>query len=181
MMNIRLIIFSLFVAVVVSACGGDSSSSTDTATDPVATGDNTTINSYTLTGTSVTSNGVTPINAGVNNGVFRVEWNVTSSDPYHVDLFLSDDNTLSETTDTQISSHNCGALDILYECDAVTSLDGSFDNQNKISVGTVNTFNPGADLTNFLSTIPKSAFMIIKACNSLLSNCKTSAIAIELQ
>jgi len=62
-----------------------------------------------------------------------------------------------------------------------TSFDCRFTSSNKMSCGTISAANTEKDLTVFLNTIPKQAYLIFEACNALLSNCKTASVTIELQ
>ena len=171
-----LISLIVLMVALITGCGGSGSSIPTTPATQT-----TVLNAFDLTGSDAPTNGVTPINAAIDNGAFRVEWNVNSSDPYHVDLYISDNNALDEITDIRIFNQNCGSIALLYNCNAVGSFDCKFTSENKMSCGTVTPTNPDKDLTSFLTTIPQSAFLFIKACNALFDSCKTSSIAIELQ
>lgn len=153
---------------------------TDTGEDTGSTNSATSINAYSVTGTSAQSNGVTPINSGVANGEFTVAWNVSSSDPYRVDLYLSNDAALSND-DYEFFGQNCGSLSYLYDCGSSANFNCRFTTQNKISCGTVSSFNRETDISAFLDQIPKRAFLILEACNGLFNDCKTSSVEIELQ
>ena len=169
------ITFPIIVASLLSACGG--SSEIPTANTPA--NPSTTINAVTIVGTSPPSDNIIPINAGVNNGGFTTGWSVSSSDPYHVDLYLSNDNALG--SDVRIFSQNCGSSSLIYNCSSVGQFNCQFTSSNKMSCGTLSAANTEKDLTSFLDTIPKQVFLILEACNALLDNCKTSSVAIELQ
>lgn len=169
------LIILIFIASLVSACGGGSS--TPNVPNPATS--TTTIDSYRVTGTSASINDVAPINANLNNGEFSVGWNISSSDPYHVDIYLSDDVVLGG--DVKIFEQNCGSLGTLYNCDSDASFNCRFDTSNNISCGVVSASNPAKDLTTFLDTIPKSAHLILVGCNALLTSCKSTSLEVELQ
>jgi hypothetical protein len=164
------------IPVLLSACGGDTTS-LPTINTPATT--TTTLNSFSVVGSGATVAGKIPINAGINNGEFFIAWDVDSSDPYHVDVHLNDSDSLIDAI--KIFEQNCGALSVLFNCNETANFDCRFDSSNHISCDTITAFNPEKDLTSFLDTLPKSAFIIIEACNALLDNCKTSAVEIELQ
>ena len=172
-------ILTLVVSGLLSACGGGSDTNTDIANINTPANPSTTINAVGVVGTSSPVNTIAPINAGVNGGEFSISWDVDSSDPYHVDMYLSDDNTLG--SDVKILSQNCGSVSFLYNCDTTAVFDCRFTSSNKMSCGTISAANTEKDLTVFLNTIPKQAYLIFEACNALLSNCKTASVMIELQ
>mgnify|MGYP006412646997 FL=1 len=166
---------TLIISGLLSACGGSSDiPEVNTPVNP-----NTTINTVSVVGTSVTVNNIIPINSGINGGAFSIAWDVDSSDPYHVDLYLSEDNTLGD--DVKFFSQNCGSSTLIYNCGTLAQFDCRFTSSNKISCGMLSAFNTEKDLTSFLDTIPKQASLIIEACNALMDNCKTTSVAIELQ
>lgn len=168
-----------FVGIMVlTACGGGPNGGNALSSKP---SNPTTINSYIITGTSPTTSAVQPINAGVNGGDFNVSWNVSSTDPYHVDLYVSYDATLSKTDDIKFFGQNCGSSSSIYNCDQNASFPCTFTGDNKLSCGTVSAANPQKDLGSFLINIPQSAYVIMEACNGLFTDCTTSSIAVEFQ
>lgn len=175
---------ALIISVaLLSACGGGSSIPGG-GDNPVT--NNTTINSFTVTGSGNAVAGKTPINAAINNGAFQVNWDIDSTDPYRAIMYLSADNTLDTneaTGDIELLGLNCGSISLLYECNKTAKIDCSFNSSNKIACGTAQdqlTYQP-KDLTTFLDTIPKTAYLMVQACNLLMTSCKTSAVQIELQ
>jgi len=184
-MNIKFKYYALiFSVVLLSACGGGGSAPGGGSSLPginTPATDSTTINDYAVTGSDVVNaSGNIPINAGVNGGAFQVTWDVDSSDPYHAELYLSADSTLERNTDIKIFEQNCGSVSLLYNCGQKADFDCRFTSENKMSCHTITTANRERDLTTFLDTIPKSAHLMLYACNALFSNCKTSSVAVEL-
>ena len=170
----------MVTTTLLSACGGDSAGvPTPIAITPITT--ETTILSFTTVGTSASVNGVVPINAGVKNGDFSIEWDITSSEPYRTEIFLSSDTVLNSAIDIVIYNRNCGADPRVYTCNQQGLFNCRFNNSNEMSCGIVTAFNTAKDLTVFLDAIPKSAYLIIDACNALRDSCKTASVAIELQ
>ncbi len=157
-------------------------SETSNTTNPTTSNSqNTSINMYSVTGTSTTTSDVKPINSGVNNGAFNVSWNVSSTDPYHIELYLSNNSTLSSSAGVKFFSQNCGGISAIYNCNTNGSFSCRFTSQNKISCGTITFVNKEKDVSAFLNQIPKSAYLIIKACNGLFNSCDTEFKQIELQ
>jgi len=167
--------FILIVSGLLNACGsGSDIPEVNTPVNP-----NTTINTVSIVGTSAAINNIIPINSGMNGGAFSIFWDVDSSDPYHVDLYLSEDNTFGD--DVTFFSQNCGSSTLIYNCSATASFECRFTSSNKISCGTISAINTEKDITLFLDTLPKQAFLIIEACNALMDNCKTTSVAVALQ
>lgn len=157
-----------------TACGG-----TDTGSGGPTS--KTSINSYEIAGSETVQAGdVVPINAGVNEGAFEVNWDVSSSNPYHVRLYVSDDAILSTDDDIQFFSQNCGTPSSIYNCNRTANFDCSFSAQNQI-VCNETTYNRGKNIGSFLNSLPQQAYLIMQACNGLFDSCKDQAIAIELQ
>jgi hypothetical protein len=157
-------------------------SDTSNITNPANNNQGTSINAYSVIGAiTTTTNGGILINSGVNNGAFNVSWNVSSSDPYHVELYLSNDSALSSSTDVKFFSQNCGGISAIYNCNTNGSFSCKFNSQNKISCDTITFINKEKDISAFLNQIPKRAYLIIKACNGLFNNCDTAFKPIELQ
>jgi len=173
-------IFSLFLlASFLTACGVGTS--TDPGNSPLT--DTTTINSFTVTGSGPAVAGKIPLNPAINNGAFTVDWNIDSSDPYHVDLYMSSDNQLNRLSDDQLLTRNCGSTSLVYNCSKTAHIDCSFNSSNVLACGTASDqmVVKGRDLTAYLDTIPKTSWLLIEACNALMSSCKTSAVEIEFQ
>ncbi len=165
----------VFAMALLSACGGVSS---DVKTPATLT---TRIKAYTVVGSGNAVAGKVPVNANINGGAFHVNWDVDSSDPYHAELYLSADDKLDTATDIDVFGQNCGSVSVIYNCGEKASFDCRFGTDNKLSCGKVSSFNRAKDLTTFLDRLPKTAWLMLKACNALLTDCKTAAVQIELQ
>ncbi len=151
-----------------------------------------TITSFSVQGATRNENGVTPINAGVNNGTFRVSWNVsiTSGDifdtndrGYSISLYLSEDNELStsSSSDIRFYSENCGTVNSADNCndDTEGSIRCNFTNNNRIICG-VDT-SAGQQETNineWLDQIPKRAFLFMEACYESSDTCETRSVRV---
>lgn len=120
-------------------------------------------------------------NAGVNSGAFSVAWDVKATDPYHIDLYVSEDDVLSKASDVKFFGQNCGAFAGIHDCTQTGDFDCQFTGANLISCGTVSETNPEKNLTAFLTSLPKTAYLILEACNGLFTDCKTRSVQIEFQ
>lgn len=198
-------LYGLMILLIVSSCGGGSSppptSSIEQDIDAILALDGaqgetgtpsansiafnvteTTIHSITVTGTSDKIGDVTPINPSENGGDFSIDWHVTSSDPYHVDVYLRVDDTISKQQgDIRVFQQNCGSVSQLYRCDQFASFACHFNSTNEFYCGTLSPANAIRNLTTFLSAIPMDANLIFKACNSVLSNCREAVVPVQFQ
>lgn len=174
--KVKLLLLGSMMVLLLSNCGGGSSDGNSSGT--VTTG--TRINSFDASG-SATVSGVLPIDPSVNGGEFTVDWDVDSSDPYRFVLYISEDNIFESTDDVLIHQRNCGSNSILYLCGDIGSETCSFDGQNMMGCGLSSPGNRPVDLTSFIDAIPKSAYLILQACDGLHIDCDTSAIAVELR
>jgi hypothetical protein len=165
------------ILALVNAQGG----STNTGATPLNV-TTTTINALSVTGTSAKAGDVAPINPAENNGHFSINWDITSSDPYHVDVYLSLDDTISTPQgDIRVFQQNCGSLPQLYHCNQTADFTCNFNGSNELYCGTVSVANPIRNLTIFLSAIPMDANLIFRACNSVLSNCQEMVLPVQFQ
>lgn len=169
----------LMLAAIIAGCGGGGGGGAAPSTsDPNAP---VTIQSYFVTGTSATVNGVAPINPGVNGGQFSATWTVTGNSIYTVRIAVSTDTT-HDGNDVEIVTGGCGKASVLDNCHASGTVTCTFNNSNVMACADqVDTF-PSRDLSTFLSGgIPMNAYLVIKACNPMLTSCPTTAAAIQIQ
>lgn len=172
----NLTLLFVFIVFTLLGCGGGKNKST-ASTPPVGGKVTTKITTFNIIGSSDADNGVIPINAGIDNGKFKVEWEVISSENYDVDLYLSNDKYLSDKTDIVFSALICGSTPSSSPCTHTASLDCKFSSTNKISCGSN---NQEKDLSSFLNALPQQAFIIIEVCDSSYKSCKVSSQAVEL-
>jgi len=173
--KVKLFLLGAMMVLLLSNCGGGSSDDNSSGT---TTG--TRINSFDANGTATVS-GFLHIDPSVNGGEFMIDWDVDSSDPYRFVLYISEDNVFNSTDDVLIHQRNCGSNSILYLCSDIGSEICVFDGQNMMGCGVSSPGNRPADLTSFIDAIPKTAYLILQACDALQIDCKTSAIAVELR
>lgn len=163
------LLFTIAVSIL-AGCGGGGTN--DVSSSPTS---GTTINGFSFTG-----NGTTPATASVvsvsrSGGAFTVTWDVTSSDPYRVDAYISKDTNISND-DAQFIGSNCGSLGI-YTCGfqktAQCSITASSVTPTTYSVQCSNTggASPRGSLGSI--TLPYTANVVLKACNGLSDSCKT--------
>lgn len=151
------ILLAGLMILALTGCGGSSSSANSGGTS----GNGGT--PYELTTLKVSPASFTP-----GTPSFSITFNVDNpNSPYDIHFFLSADDTLS-TSDTEILTGECGALDddcganmhpVTVDCDYTNSLELSCAGTAPI------------DLSTFLTTIPKDAFLIVKTCDITSINC----------
>ncbi len=173
-------IATICTLLLLAACGGGSGSSNGGWTTGSVT-TNTRINAFKITGSSMPTGTSIPINAATNGGEFTIDWDVTATDPYTFKLFLSADSTLDITTDIEILTLNCGSESLVFSCNDIGNFICHFDSSNLMGCGVSSPGNRPKDLTAFLNTIPMTAFLVIRACDTLENDCKTNALEVELQ
>ena len=173
---LRLVVGS---ALGLTACGGGSDSSSAGSiggSNSSSTSNNTQILALSMSGTSnITSDGTVPINPYENNRGFTLNWSVIADMPmYRVDFYFSNDKTLNG--DTKFLGLNCGTA--LSVCQAQGTTSCLLSTSYKVAC------SDGAGITNiesFIDTLPKSGYMIMRACNGLLDDCVTQSIPVEFQ
>jgi hypothetical protein len=165
--------------VILSGCGGSGGGSDGNTASSVQASVDTTITQIGIVGSEQAGEEVS-INPGINSGEFTVSWDIQSSDPYHVKVYVSEDVALSDE-DILFFSQNCGSSSQLYQCNSHGEFSCQFDTENNISCDEVNAANPGRNLDILLDTLPKQAHIIIRACNGLLDSCADTSVEITFQ
>ncbi len=161
---------ALLLSILLAACGEDTE---DNA--------NTTINEFFAINSAGSRAASVVIDPAIDDGDFSLRWDIDSSDPYHIELYLSEDSQLSKGSDINFFGQNCGSPSTVFNCNSVGNFDCRFTSENKISCGTINSANNEKNVTDFMTTLPKEAFIVIEACNGLFDSCKESAIPVVFQ
>jgi hypothetical protein len=161
---------------IMSGCGtGDDLAPNANTGNPAGS---TTVNGYTLKGTTDPQGGIIPINSIVNSGAFTVSWDIASSDPYNIALRVSKAAVISND-DIEFFTQNCGSLPLL-KCNKLGSFPCRFTTEKRIYCGDPPPSNGGSSLEVYLQPPPAELFMIIKACNGLFSSCQIIANKIQI-
>ena len=168
------IIFSLLISTLLFACGGNKSSKPTSEPRPSNSNASTSIKSFSVKSTS--------INANIKSGSFNVTWQVESSNPYEVDIYVSSDPFLleSDKTDIRIFGQRCGSSDF-YRCDENANFECKFKTDNKITCAHSDTGKDQSDISSLLVSLPQTAYIIIEACNLAYTNCKVQSQEVEFQ
>lgn len=143
--------------------------------------DVTTINEFSSTSSAGLNDSSVVIDPAIDDGAFNIQWNISSSDPYHIELYLSEDAQLSKSSDVNFFGQNCSSSSTIFNCSSVGDFDCRFTSENKISCGTISPANKEHNVTTFMTTLPKEAFIIIEACNGLFDSCAESASSVVFQ
>lgn len=170
-------LFSVFaVSAVLTGCGSDSEKdySEDRSIVPDAV-----ISGFSVVGTSPAQGDIIPVNAGVEDGRFTIDWDVTSANSFQLRIFLSHDELLSADDTRLFSNPVCGSVR-LNECYGQDQYICHFNSDNGLicSDGWEN-FSQNLLTTGFLTTLPQAAYVIGEVC--VVTDCKTAAIKIEFQ
>lgn len=130
--------------------------------------------------------GATPITPHVDGGSFTMQWEIQSYGPYSVDLYVSNDPWLGPQDPWEredlLFKHFGG---IGYGSDAyridTLFMNCRFSIDNVLSCGGLNYANPGRDITPFLNVLPKTGYLILRACDDYSQDCAISARYVEFQ
>ena len=179
---LTLVVGSVFLAL--AGCGV----STDTGTDP---GTPTLINSFSVTHGTLVAPPANPIPMNfdaANSLLFSLNWDVTSSDPFRLRLYLSDDTDIYfNTTDEQMF------LDVL--CGDHTDYNCSFQGSQVCGINlglndTLECSNDTAALDNTDITLrldnanfPLASmidFIVMEVCNGELDSCQTASVQVQI-
>jgi hypothetical protein len=159
-----------------AGCSGEDSknASVDRSTLPEAT-----ISEFSIEGTSPAQADLIPINANVEEGRFKIRWNIAPESTFHLTLFLSQDEVVSADDIHVFDNAVCGAVR-LNDCLAEDSYDCQFGTDNTLScTDGWETYNDDLAANGFLSALPQVAYIIGEACVG--SDCKHSVVKVEFQ
>lgn len=169
-----------FITIILIGCGGGGGNNVDIPQgNNQPTSPETKFNDASINGGFATQDGTIGLSPYINDGGFYIEWDVTSSDPFHISMYVSDDQSLDDT-DVQFGGFNCGSLTELYSCTFQDEKQCSYDEGNLISCGEITSGNPAKNLSNYLDVIPKQTNILVRVCNGLFSDCETVALNIIL-
>lgn len=172
------------LSILLGGCGSGGDAGDDLPGTP-----QTTIHHVALTGSNgVTSAGgsspVPVISPTLNAGLFELEWDVTSSKPYHIDWYLSTDAILSND-DREFFSRNCDldapdascpGSEAWYQC--------KFDSSSIITCAVGEATAETNNVTAYLASaygLPAAYKVIVRACDGLFASCRTEWFSVLLQ
>ena len=165
------VLFASLVLLLVSACGSAGGEPTPATTK-------TTVKAFEVSGSvAELDHGRVVIDANQNEGRFHIHWKVSTSDPYPMSLWLSDDENLDRAGDLRIYQHNCGSFS-LYRCGHDVTLDCRFTTENVLSCGEPSLANPERNLTTYLVSLPAEKNLIFNVCNALVTDCKQVVVPV---
>ena len=130
--------------------------------------------------------GAAPITPYVDSGNFLIQWEVATEGAYQVDLYVSNDPRLGpqdpwgrEDVHFKQFYRSIGAsVDHDLYLDTMT-MNCQFTADNVLSCGRISYENPGRDITPFLTQLPKSGYIILRACDETMQDCATTALSVE--
>lgn len=159
-------------AAILAACGGGGSGGNNSADELPGY----TITAYDIAGTSADESGQAPIDANDSGGDFVASWSVIDGNGYSAQLFVSENETFSsadvEFFDRFCTSADCGVSDSFAD-------DCTFGTDNSIQCASDT--GDAADLTAFLDTLPKDAFILMRSCDASQINCDIEAHAVQFR
>ena len=138
------------------------------------------ISGFTVTGTSAASQGVVPINPGVNNGQFLISWDITGTF-YTATVALNSGPVFDPSTNVVLAS-GCGQQSAADVCHATNTLTCTFDNSDNMLCSDVAGPYATQNLAGFLAAgVPANAYIVLQACNASGSSCLTSSVPVQIQ
>ena len=101
------------------------------------------------------------------DGEFALTWSVSAAtDPFHIDIYVSNDQTLQTATDVRIFSQNCGSAPMFVCGNDPASAICNYGTDNRVSCGMLTASNPTVtNLSLFLSTATRPTHLILRACD----------------
>ena len=163
------LLITFIVPVLLTACGGGSGSENSSENGSNSGGGNTSglasIVSFNVTGTGAKNQkGQVPINPHVNDGKWKIDWEINLKDGATVDFFnvkiyASEDNKLS-ATDPNIYTALCNGSRCLGKTKISLSCLHDSNSRPNCEDDLVDGFFDKYILEPFLKTLPKSAYMI---------------------
>ncbi len=143
-------------------------------------GNPVTITSFSVTSASPSTTGGTPINPGVSNGQFSVNWNVTGN-LYNAVIALNATSTFDPNTNIVLAT-SCGKLSASDVCHSSGALSCTFNNSNIMQCSDPTGSYASQNLTAFLANgVPNNAFIVIQACNPGGTSCPTTFAPVQIQ
>ncbi len=142
--------------------------------DPIA------ISGFSVNGTSAVSQGVVPINPGVNNGQFSINWNITGN-IYTAVVALNAGPVFDPNTNI-VLANSCGKQSSRGVCHTTETLNCTFDNSNNMQCSDHTGPYTVQNLTLFLNAgVPDNAYLVLQACNPAGNLCLTGSVPIQIQ
>ncbi len=131
--------------------------------------------------------GAIPITPHLNDGNFETRWELDGYGPIHVDLYVSNDRWVGSEDpfgrEDVLIKHLWSSTNLYrddYHVDTVY-MNCRFTTDNVLSCGPINYDNPGTDITPFLNQLPKTGYLILRACDGETNACSTSSVYVEFQ
>ncbi|MCY4045613.1 MAG: hypothetical protein OXE99_11095 [Cellvibrionales bacterium] len=136
------------------------------------------INLFSVSDVTVNSDRPAEINSTIQSGVFPIRWNITSSDPYHVSLYITQDPEKTLTANDRFFRTACGS-----DTNACTN-EGQFLctlSNNKFLACEAGT-EPFSEknIAHLMSATKNPVYIILEACNTVIDLCNKQAIVAEL-
>lgn len=159
----------------ITGCGSDSNSpSPDRSMIPSVS-----IVAFDVVGSDDTTAEAASISAGMNDGAFSINWDISEGNTFSINIFLSHDNVVSADDITLFSGSACGNLRI-NDCNAQDTLPCTFAGDNTLRCDDgFEPFETNLQDTGFLTAIPQSASIIGKVC--VLTECELAVVPVEFQ
>jgi len=182
-MKLFFIILSLNVAVLLSGCNGDAFQGD--GAEPIDPGvpdkgsDVNVISKLDIIGSGSALDGVTPIDANKNDGVFMIDWTVTSSNPYDFELSSGEGFTYSDAGTFYAGTGECKGGNCLASKTLLCNLliDGG-TGKYSLKCESGESLNI-SDLVPLISTLK---YIVLRICNrnSIPHECVTKPVPVSL-
>ncbi len=138
------------------------------------------ISGFSVTGTSAASQGVVPINPGVNNGQFTISWDITGN-IYTATVALNSSPVFDPNTNIVLAS-GCGKQSASDVCHTTDTLSCTFDNSDNMQCSDPAGPYAVQNLAYFLAAgVPANAYIVLQACNAAGNYCLTDSVPVQIQ
>jgi len=170
---------TLATLVVLVACGGGRHNAGPRALE--GSGSQPVLESFVVTGNAsyVPILQVEPIDSQSDGGSFHTAWEIKEAKAYDAALYVSDEPNPPFFTEGEVKFASLYCAEGNVDCGLSKELACTFDTHNVLACEG----RKGVDLTQWLGTLPRKAWIIFEACNGPMNRraCALSAVEVEFR
>ena len=138
------------------------------------------ISQFSVTGASAPTQGVVPINPGMNGGQFVISWDITGN-IYTATVALNSSPVFDPGSNIVLAT-SCGKQYSGDVCRTTETLNCTFDNSDNMQCSDLAGPYAVQNLAGFLASgIPANAYIVLQACNAAGGACLTESVPVQIQ